>query len=173
MNFIIPTTGEAKILDLDSVADSVEVKSIVGYLSSEIALYPKMTGRQFLNYMQQLQPPKRMSYVRELIRQFNFDSREKIGNLSKGNRQKLGIIQAFMHEPEVMILDEPTSGLDPLMQEAFFELIRRHKQNGATFFISSHNLTEVQKMCDRVGFIRDGRLIAEQAMGDFAKETTQ
>jgi ABC-2 type transport system ATP-binding protein len=173
MNFILPTTGEAKILDLDSVADSVEVKSIVGYLSGEIALYPKMTGRQFLSYMQQLQPPKRTSYVRELIRQFNFDSREKIGNLSKGNRQKLGIIQAFMHEPAVLILDEPTSGLDPLMQEAFFELVRRHKQQGTTLFISSHNLSEVQKMCDRVGFIRDGQLIAEQNIGDFAKETTQ
>src|SRR6185436_7606290 len=81
--------------------------------------------------------------------------------------------QAFMHEPQVLILDEPTSGLDPLMQEAFFELVRRHKQTGATVFISSHNLSEVQKMCDRVGFIRDGQLIAEQNIGDFAKETTQ
>ncbi len=173
MNFIIPTRGEAKILDLDSVDDSVEIKSKVGYLSGEISLYPKMTGRQFIEYMTELQPPKRAGYVRELIRMFEFDSRQKIGHLSRGNRQKLGIIQAFMHHPEVLILDEPTSGLDPLKQEAFFELVRQHKNEGATLFISSHNLSEVQKMCDKVGFIRDGQLIAEQAIGDFAKQTTQ
>ncbi|HSX18320.1 MAG TPA: ABC transporter ATP-binding protein [Candidatus Saccharimonadales bacterium] len=173
MNFILPTLGEAKIMDLDTVVDSVEIKSKVGYLSGEIALYPKMTGRQFLEYMSDLQPPKRASYMRELIRLFNFEQNQKIGNLSKGNRQKLGIIQAFMHEPDVLILDEPTGGLDPLMQEAFFELVRQNKTRGATLFISSHNLTEVQKMCDRVGFIREGKLIAEQTIGDFSKETTQ
>lgn len=173
MNFILPTRGEAKIFDLDTVADSVEIKSKVGYLSGEIALYPKMNGRQFLEYMSSLQPPKKANYARELVRIFNFESGKKISDLSKGNRQKLGIIQAFMHQPEVLILDEPTSGLDPLMQEAFFELIRKHKSLGATVFISSHNLSEVQKMCDRVGFIRDGQLIAEQAIGEFAKQATQ
>ena len=173
MNFIQPTQGEAKILDLDSVTNSVEIKSKVGYLSGEIALYPKMTGRQFLQYMSQLQPPKNVNYARQLIRLFEFNSSQKIGELSKGNRQKLGIIQAFMHQPEVLILDEPTGGLDPLMQEAFFELARQTKARGSTLFISSHNLSEVQKICDRVGFIRSGRLIAEQNIGDFAKQTTQ
>lgn len=173
MNFISPSLGEAKVLDLDSVNDSVEIKSKIGYLSGEFAFYPKMSGRQFLEYMSQLQPPKRPNYARELIRLFGFEAGQKIGNLSKGNRQKLGIIQAFMHEPEVLILDEPTGGLDPLMQEAFFELVRRTRDGGATLFISSHNLSEVQKICDRVGFIRDGRLIAEQTIGDFAKQTTQ
>lgn len=173
MNFILPTQGEAKILDLDSVVNSVEIKSKVGYLSGEITFYPKMTGRQFLQYMGELQPPKNNSYARQLIRLFEFNASQKIGELSKGNRQKLGIIQAFMHQPEVLILDEPTSGLDPLMQEAFFELVRQTKSRGATFFISSHNLGEVQKMCDRVGFIRGGRLVAEQTIGDFAKLTAQ
>ncbi len=173
MNFIIPTAGEAKVHDLDTVNDSVEVKAMVGYLPGELALYPKMTGRQFLDYMSQLQTPKRVSYQRELIRLFEFSSGQKIGELSKGNRQKLGIIQAFMHEPEVLILDEPTSGLDPLMQEAFFELVRQTKARGATFFISSHNLSEVQKMCDRVGFIRSGKLIAEQKIGDFNRVSSQ
>ncbi|HEX5395208.1 MAG TPA: ABC transporter ATP-binding protein [Candidatus Saccharimonadales bacterium] len=173
MNFIQPTRGEAKILDLDSVNDSVEIKSKVGYLSGEIALYPKMTGRQFLEYMSDLQPPRRKDYQRQLIRLFEFTSGQKIGNLSKGNRQKLGLIQAFMHEPDILILDEPTSGLDPLMQEAFYNLVRQTKERGATLFVSSHNLTEVQKMCDRIGFIRDGKLIAEQTIGDFAKQSTQ
>ncbi|HEY5549833.1 MAG TPA: ABC transporter ATP-binding protein [Candidatus Saccharimonadales bacterium] len=173
MNFIQPTLGETKILDLDSVNDSVEIKSRVGYLSGEIAFYNKMTGYQFLEYMSQLQPPKRPGYQRQLIRLFEFSARGKIGALSKGNRQKLGIIQAFMHEPQVLILDEPTGGLDPLMQEAFYELVRQTKARGATFFISSHNLSEVQKMCDRIGFIREGKLIAEQTIGDFSKESTQ
>lgn len=173
MNFIQPTLGEAKILDLDSVNNSVEIKYKVGYLSGEITFYPKMTGRQFLQYMSELQPPKNANYLRQLIRLFEFNSSQKIGELSKGNRQKLGIIQAFMHQPEILILDEPTGGLDPLMQEAFFELVRQTKSRGATLFISSHNLGEVQKICDRVGFIRQGRLIAEQAIGDFAKQSTQ
>ncbi len=173
MNFIEPSLGEAKVMDLDSVNDSVEIKSKVGYLSGELALYPKMTGRHFLEYMGQLLPAKRPKYSKELIKLFKFEANQKIGNLSKGNRQKLGIIQAFMHEPEVLILDEPTGGLDPLMQEAFFELVRRTRTQGATLFISSHNLSEVQKICDRVGFIREGRLVAEQVIGDFAKETTQ
>lgn len=173
MNFIAPSQGEAKIFDLDSVNDSVEVKSHIGYLSGEPALYPKMTGGQFLDYMASLAPPKRASYRAELIRQFNFDASQKIDRLSKGNRQKLAIIQAFLHEPEVFILDEPTASLDPLMQEAFFELVRLTKERGATLFISSHNLNEVQKICDRVGFIRAGRLIAEQTIADFAKAAVQ
>lgn len=173
MNFIQPTSGEAKILDLDSVVDSTEIKSKVGYLSGEIALYSKMTGNQFLEYMNELHKHGHSAYLRELIRMFQFEAGQKVGNLSKGNRQKLGVIQAFMHEPDVLILDEPTGGLDPLMQEAFFELVRQTKARGATLFISSHNLSEVQKMCDRVGFIREGRLVSEQAIGVFAKETTQ
>ena len=173
MNFIQPTLGEAKILDLDSVTNSVEIKSRIGYLSGEITFYNKMTGRQFLEYMGELQPPRSTSYVRQLIKLFEFNANQKIGALSKGNRQKLGIIQAFMHQPEILILDEPTGGLDPLMQEAFFELVRRHKGEGATLFVSSHNLGEVQKMCDRVGFIRDGQLVGEQTIGDFAKQSTQ
>ena len=173
MNFIQPTAGEAKVLDLDSVNDSVEIKSKVGYLSGEISFYNKMTGQQFLEYMSQLQPPQNSNFRRQLIRLFQFSPSQKIGALSKGNRQKLGIIQAFMHEPEVLILDEPTGGLDPLMQEAFYELVRETKARGATRFISSHNLSEVQKMCDRVGFIRSGRLISEQTVGTFSKQSSQ
>ncbi|HLG91110.1 MAG TPA: ABC transporter ATP-binding protein [Candidatus Saccharimonadales bacterium] len=173
MNFIQPTLGEAKILDLDTVTNSVEIKSKVGYLSGEITFYNKMTGRQFLRYMEELHPPKNGSYLRQLIRLFEFNTGQKIGELSKGNRQKLGIIQAFMNQPEILILDEPTGGLDPLMQEAFYELARQTKSRGATLFISSHNLGEVQKMCDRVGFIRAGRLVAEQTIGDFTKQSTQ
>jgi len=171
MNFIQPTAGEAKIVGYDSVFDSTLAKAHVGYLAGEIALYPKMTGKQFLDYMSALQPPKRASYSRELSRMFQAELNKRISDLSRGNRQKIGIIQAFMHEPDVLILDEPTSGLDPLMQEAFFELVRTTKKRGASLFVSSHNLTEVQKMCDRVGFIREGKLIAEQNISDFSEKT--
>lgn len=173
MNFIQPTKGSAEIEGRDVVEESVTIKTQVGYLSGEIALYPKMTGREFLDYMSQLQPPKRGNYRQELIRTFRLNLNQKIDQLSKGNRQKLGIIQAFMHEPDVLILDEPTSGLDPLMQEAFFELVRTAKKGGTTFFISSHNLNEVQKICDRVGFIKSGRLIADQSINDLTKNAAQ
>jgi len=173
MNFIHPTAGEAKILGYDSVADSTKAKDFVGYLAGDIALYPRMTGRQFLDYMATLQPPKSAGFVRELEGIFDAELDKRISDLSKGNRQKIGIIQAFMHQPDVLILDEPTSGLDPLMQEAFFELVRDSKERGASLFISSHNLNEVQKMCDRVGFIRGGKLIAEQSIADFANRSIQ
>lgn len=162
MNFIQPTSGGAEILGKDIVSDSVAVKKSVGYLAGEIALYPKMTGRQFLDYMSELQPPKNKKRAGYLAKLFKAELDMKIRDLSKGNRQKIGLIQAFLHEPDVMILDEPTSGLDPLMQEEFFKLVQDAKSAGVSFFISSHNLAEVQKMCDKVGFIREGKLINEQ-----------
>lgn len=173
MNFIQPTDGHALVINLNVVSQSKELKKSVGYLSGEIALYNKMKGRQFLAYMAELQPPKRKGYFLELARLLQVDLGMKIGQLSKGNRQKIGLIQALMHEPQVLILDEPTGGLDPLMQEVFFELVRQAKERGATFFISSHNLAEVQKICDRVGFIREGRLIAEQTIGELADQAVQ
>jgi ABC-2 type transport system ATP-binding protein len=173
MNFIQPTKGRASILGNDIVNGSVAIKKSVGYLSGDPALYPKMTGRQFLSYMKALQPPKHPNYINELARRFSVDLNLRVGNLSKGNFQKVGIVQAFMHEPDVLILDEPTGGLDPLMQEKFYELVKETKDRGACLFVSSHNLTEVQKMCDRVGFIRRGKLIAEQTLADLTKEATQ
>jgi ABC-2 type transport system ATP-binding protein len=168
LNFIQPTDGTATILGLDSVRDALEVKRHVGYLAGEVALYGKMTGRQFFDYMSELQPIKNKGYVADMIRTFDVELHKPIDTLSKGNRQKIGLLQAFMHEPEVLILDEPTSGLDPLMQEAFFALIREVKSRGASVFVSSHNFAEVQRMCDRVGFIRRGKLVAEQTLADLA-----
>ncbi len=162
LNLIQPTSGSARILGKDIVGESVAIRKHVGYLSGDAALYSKMTGRQFLKYMSQLQPPKDPGIQKTLIDRFQADVDVPIRALSKGNRQKIGIIQAFMHEPELLILDEPTGGLDPLMQEEFFKLMHETKQRGASVFVSSHNLGEVQKVCDRVGFIREGKLIAEQ-----------
>lgn len=173
MNFIQPTEGHALIQNKNVVSDSVEIKQTIGYLAGEVTIYPKMTGRQFLDYMLALQPPKHKDFANQLAKTFQIDLKQKIGSLSKGNRQKIGILQAFAAEPEIFILDEPTGGLDPLMQEAFFELIHHSKARGATIFFSSHNLSEVQKICDRVGFIKDGRLIAEQTIGDLSNQAIQ
>lgn len=170
LNFLQPTSGTAAICGLDIVKDSMTVKSHVGYLAGEVALYDRMTGKEFLRYMAALQPPKTKGYAGELVRRFEADTTKPMGDLSKGNRQKFGLIQAVMHEPDVLILDEPTSGLDPLMQEEFFKLIRGAKARGACVFVSSHNFAEVQRMCDRIGFIRAGKLVAEQTLADLAKK---
>lgn len=172
MNFLQPTSGSAYITGLDSVKDSVTIKKQVGYLAGEIALYGKMTARELLGYFAQLQPVD-TGYLSSLIERFEADIDRPINALSKGNRQKIGILQAFMHQPSVLILDEPTSGLDPLMQEEFYKVIREQSAAGAAIFVSSHNLTEVQRMCDRVGIIRSGRLITEKSVNDMIGANVQ
>lgn len=159
MNFIKPTSGSINIFGLDSVSDSTQTKQMVGYLSGELALYDDMTGRQLLNYLSAYNDGVNSEVILELQEMFDVNLDKKIHELSKGNRQKIGIIQAFMHKPKLLILDEPTSGLDPLMQEKFFELLFSVKKQGSTVFFSSHNIAEVQRVADRVGFIKDGELI--------------
>lgn len=166
LNFLRPSAGTIRIAGLDSVRDSVAVKRQVGYLSGEFSLWRKLTGNQLLDYLSELQPLKTPSLRAELVKVLQAEVHQPLGTLSKGNRQKIGLIQAFMHEPAVLILDEPTSGLDPLMQEVFFKLIHDAQQRGAAVFVSSHNFSEVDRMCDRVGFIRSGKLVAEQSMSE-------
>jgi len=165
LNFLQPTGGQATVAGLDIVRDSVALKQHVGYLAGDIALYDQATGRELLEYLNELQPPKHPKYLWELTKKFEAVLDQPINTLSKGQRQKIGLIQAFMHEPDVLILDEPTSGLDPLMQEVFAQTIREHKDRGAAVFLSSHNLSEAQRMCDRVGIIKHGKLIREQVIG--------
>lgn len=173
LNFIQPTDGKAKILGKDIVNESVEIRKSLGYLSGDFAAYRKMTGEQFLKYLGELQAPKNSKYVHELAKLFRIDLSKKIGSLSKGNRQKIGVIQAFMHEPDILILDEPTDGLDPLMQEVFYDLVKQSSQRGATAFVSSHNLPEVRKMCDRVGIIKAGKLVSESTISDLETQASQ
>ncbi|MFI5270573.1 MAG: ABC transporter ATP-binding protein [Candidatus Saccharimonadales bacterium] len=173
MNFIQPTSGSAKILGHDIVKDSVKIKREIGYLAGDGAVYSKMTGRQFLEYLGDLQPPATKAYQHGLAKRLQATLDKPLGSLSRGNRQKISIIQAFMHQPKLLILDEPSSGLDPLMQEVFYELINESKARGAAVFMSSHILGEVQKICDRVGIIRDGRLIAERNIDEMAQEAAQ
>jgi ABC-2 type transport system ATP-binding protein len=164
MNFIEPTGGHATICGLDIVKDSVEAKKHLGYLAGEIALYRKTTGAELLDYLFALQGATTAEYRRKLEKRFQADLHKPIGSLSKGNRQKIGIIQAFMHQPDVLILDEPTSGLDPLMQEAFYETVDEARDRGAAMLMSSHNLAEAQRVSNRVGIIKHGKLIHEQSV---------
>ena len=169
LNFIQPTKGSATINGLDVVKDSVAIKRHVGYLSGEVAMWNKVTGHDLFAYLSKLQQLDTSEYLHELITRFEAEPHKLISSLSKGNRQKIGVIQALMHKPDVLILDEPTSGLDPLMQEVFYETIREASARGAAVFVSSHNLAETQRMCDRVGIIKHGKLIREQSVkGDLS-----
>lgn len=172
MNFLQPSSGSAKIAGLDIVKDSVTVKKHVGYLAGDVALYQKATGKELLDYVSALQGASTKEYRAKLEKRFEAETGKRIGELSKGNRQKIGIIQALMHRPSVLILDEPTSGLDPLMQEVFYESIREASGTGAAVFMSSHNLAEAQGLCDRVGIIKHGKLVREQAVADMGSLTT-
>lgn len=166
MNFIAPSAGEIKIFGLDSVRDRVKLKEHVGYLAGDIALYGNMTGHQILNYLANLRKDSDWAYVKDLVRRLDAPMDRSIHTLSKGNKQKIGLLQAFMHKPDLLILDEPTSGLDPLMKQVFYDMVLEMKDAGKAAFISSHDLTEVQKICDRAGFIRDGTLIAIENLHD-------
>lgn len=173
MNFIQPTSGSATILGYDIVRQSHEIKKHIGYLSGDFAVYKKMTGEQYLAYMSELQENKNDKLQAELTKRLKAELDKPLGSLSRGNRQKVGLIQALMHNPKVLILDEPSSGLDPLMQEEFYEIIIETKNRGTVVFVSSHILSEVQKMCDRVGIIREGKLIVERNIAEMALEATQ
>ncbi len=164
MDEIRPTSGSASILGLDSHTDSVEIRRHIGYVPGDLAMYPNLTGRDTITYFANLRGGVDWSYVDELADRLDADLSKKVGDLSSGNRQKVGLIQAFMNKPDVLIMDEPSSGLDPLMQREFQALMREVTSNGSTVFLSSHTLSEVQRVADRVGIIRHGKLIALEAV---------
>ncbi|MDE0975545.1 MAG: ABC transporter ATP-binding protein [Candidatus Nanopelagicales bacterium] len=160
MNEIGATSGTAWILGLDVHRDSVALRHRIGYLPSELELYPNMTGADLIHFFANLRGGVDARYVEQLGERLNAQMSKKIGDLSSGNRQKIGIIQAFMNKPEFVILDEPSAGLDPLVQRELQGLIRETADQGGTVFLSSHTLSEVQRVADRVGIIRSGKLIA-------------
>jgi len=171
LDFIRPTEGRATVLGLDSHRDSVEIHRRVGYLPGEFSLYEQMTGAEYLAFFAQLRGGVDPGYVAELAERFDVELHVKIRSLSHGNRQKVALLQAFMHRPELLILDEPTQGLDPLMQQEFYRLLSETRSDGRTVFLSSHVMPEVDRTCDRVAIIREGRLAAVEDIGDLkAKE---
>ena len=158
LDFIRPNSGVAKVFGMDAHRQSREIRRRIGYLPGDLALYENLKGADMLRYMGNLRGGVEWNDVQQLAERLHSDLSRPIRTLSQGNRQKIGLIQALMHKPELLILDEPTNGLDPLIQQVFYRLIS--EVEGQTVFLSSHNLPEVERVCDRVGIIREGRLIA-------------
>ena len=173
MGLIRPTRGSAQIFGLDCWRDTTAVKSYVGYVPGDARLYEGMTGAQLLDFLAGFRRGVDPARRRMLVERFEVDLSRKIKHLSKGNRQKLALVQAFMHDPPLLILDEPSSGLDPLMQRELLTFLREERARGKTVFLSSHLLHEVEQIADRVGIIRDGRLVAVATIEELKRQRTR
>ena len=158
LDHIRPTSGRATIFGIETTADPVAIHRRLGYLPGEFVLYDKLTGGQTIDYFANLRGNVDPLYQADLIARLDIDPSRKFKEYSKGNKQKVGLVIALQHRPDLLMLDEPTSGLDPLIQQEFFSVIREAKDEGRTIFMSSHILSEVERTCDRVAIIRDGRL---------------
>jgi ABC-2 type transport system ATP-binding protein len=159
LDLIRPTSGKAFVFDIESSADPAAIHRRIGYLPGEFALYDRLTGGQTLEYFGNLRGGVDRAYQAQLIERFDLDPSRRFREYSKGNKQKVGLVAALQHKPELLLLDEPTAGLDPLIQQTFFELLRESVKDGGTVFLSSHILSEVERSCDRVAIIREGRLV--------------
>lgn len=166
LDIIRPTEGKATVFGLDSHKQSLEIRKDIGYLPGELALYDGMSGAEFLRYSSNLRGGSDHDFGFEIAERLSCDLARPIRDLSHGNKQKLGLIQAFMHRPRLIILDEPSQGLDPLVQREFYTMVDEVKQEGCTVFLSSHVLPEAERVCDRVGFIRDGKMVAVERIED-------
>jgi ABC-2 type transport system ATP-binding protein len=171
LDLLHPTSGYARIFGLDSHRDSVAIRARLGNLPGDFGYGKGASGREALALLARLRGARDLGRAEELARRFRADLERPLGQLSRGNRQKVGLILALFHRPELLILDEPTSGLDPLMQEEFLALVREERERGCAVFISSHELDEVERVCDRVGIIRDGRLIAVERVDELLGKT--
>jgi ABC-2 type transport system ATP-binding protein len=158
LDHIRPTSGRAFVLGIETTKDPVAIHRRVGYLPGEWALYDHLTGEQTIRYFANLRGGVDTGYQRSLVERFDLDPSRRFKEYSRGNKQKVGLVIALQHRPELLILDEPTAGLDPLMQQVFFELVREARSEGRTVFLSSHIIDEVERSCDRVAIIREGHL---------------
>ena len=159
LDHLRPTSGRASVFGVETTIDPVAIHRRIGYLPGEFLLYDRLTGGQTIEYFANLRGGVDPIYQADLIARLDIDPSRRFKEYSKGNKQKVGLVVALQHRPELLILDEPTSGLDPLVQQTFFEVIREARTEGRTVFLSSHILSEVEKTCDRVAIIRDGRLV--------------
>jgi ABC-2 type transport system ATP-binding protein len=159
LDLIRPTRGHARVFGLDATRDAVAIHRRIGYIPGEFALYDRLTGRQTLEYFANLRGGVDPDYQRSLIERFELDPSRRFREYSKGNKQKVGVIIALQHRPQLLLLDEPTAGLDPLVQQTFFVTLRQAVADGATVFLSSHILSEVEKSADRVAIIRQGSIV--------------
>ena len=158
LDLIRPTSGRLTILGGDARRDGATIRARMGYMPGDLRVYPRMSGSELVRYFAHLRRMPDTGDAQALARRFDLDLERPLHTLSRGNRQKVGLVQAFMHRPDLLVLDEPTSGLDPLMQQVFAELARETIDRGGTVFLSSHVLSEVQHVADRVAVVREGRL---------------
>ena len=166
LDLLHPSGGSARLFGLDSRRDSAAIHARVGNLPGEFAADPRLTGHELVAHFAELRGMRDLGRAGALVERFQADMERPLGELSRGNRQKIGLIQAAFHEPDLLLLDEPTGGLDPLMQEEFLAFVAEEREQGRTVFLSSHELDEVERACDRVGIIREGRLVAVEDVGD-------
>ena len=169
MGFIRAKEGACTINGLDCWKNRDEIQKNLGYIPGEISFFEDMTGTEFLDFLAKYRGIRGENRREELLSYFELDPRGKIKKMSKGMKQKIGIVAAFMHDPEILILDEPTSGLDPLMQSRFIAFIEKEKKRGKTILMSSHMFEEVERTCDRIGIIREGRLAAVDSVDALRK----
>lgn len=171
LDFIRPTAGHATIFGLDTVRDSVAIRAQVGYLPSELTLWENWTGEDYIRWLQTARNTGNgtLDEARRLAERLDYDLKRSLKGMSTGMKRKMGLIAALAHKPPLLILDEPTTGLDPLMQQAFHEIVIEAREEGRTIFLSSHNLPEVEAICDRVGIIRAGKLEAVETIRDLTR----
>jgi ABC-2 type transport system ATP-binding protein len=170
LDLLHPTRGAARIFGLDSRRDSVEIRTRLGNLPGDFGYGASATGRAALSLLARLRGIEGVGRAESLAQRFRAELDRPLGQLSRGNRQKVGLILATFHEPELLILDEPTSGLDPLMQEEFLALVEEERERGCAVFVSSHQLDEVERICDRVGIVRGGRLVAVERIAELLEK---
>jgi len=159
LDLIRPTSGRAEVFGIETTADPVAIHRRVGYLPGEFDLYDRLTGAETLTYFANLRGGVDREYVAQLVERLDLDPSRRFREYSKGNKQKVGLVVALQHKPDLLILDEPTAGLDPLVQQTFFGIVREARADGRTIFLSSHIIDEVDRTCDRVAIIREGRLV--------------
>ena len=159
MDFIRPSRGQITVFGKDSTKDSVAIKQEVGYLAGDMELYDNLTGSQYLQYVSNLKGDSGYNHLLKFAKSFEAVLDRKIGTLSRGNKQKIALLAALIGDPDLLILDEPTAGLDPLMQQKFYHVMREHARRGKTVLMSSHNLSEVQEVCDKVTFMKEGKVV--------------
>ena len=173
LDFLRPSAGVARVFGLESRRDSVAIHRRIGYVPGDPTLYERITGAELLDWLGRLRGNVRPKDQADLVERFGVETDRPIRELSKGNRQKVALVQAFMHQPELLILDEPTAGLDPLVQHEFQQLVREVAAEGRTVFLSSHRLDEVQHLCEHVAIIRDGRLVAVEDVDVLRERATR
>lgn len=171
LNFIFPTSGSAKILGKDVVKESSKIKKDIGYVPSEVKFYDEIKVKDIIKYSSSFYSEVNEEDVNTLYKLLEVDINKKMSELSLGNKKKVAIVQALIHKPKLLILDEPTNGLDPLMQKKLFELLEKARIEGTTVFLSSHNLVEIENLCDRVAVIKEGRIIDIVVIEKLAKKS--